>query len=45
MRGREQSGTPAVRQNGRSAQAQRLLPPERIYPLPSAIARNLLIGG
>ncbi|MFJ2626406.1 DUF4291 domain-containing protein [Streptomyces sp. NPDC087532] len=33
----------ALKQSGRTAQAQRLLPPERIYPVPSATARNLLV--
>ncbi|MFD4860906.1 DUF4291 domain-containing protein [Streptomyces atratus] len=33
----------ALKQSGRTAQAQRLLPPERIYPVPPAITRNLLI--
>ncbi|MFC9619383.1 DUF4291 domain-containing protein [Streptomyces sp. NPDC056930] len=33
----------ALKQSGRTAQAQRLLPPERIYPMPPAVARNLLI--
>ncbi|MEU6017614.1 DUF4291 domain-containing protein [Streptomyces sp. NPDC047515] len=33
----------ALRQGGRTAQAQRLLPPERIYPVPPATARSLLI--
>lgn len=32
-----------LRQGGRSAQAQRLLPPERIYPVPPAVAKNLRI--
>ncbi|MET9657114.1 DUF4291 domain-containing protein [Streptomyces sp. NPDC006510] len=31
----------ALRQSGRSTQAQRLLPPERIYPVPPAIAKGL----
>ncbi|GAA1315252.1 DUF4291 domain-containing protein [Streptomyces sanglieri] len=31
----------ALRQGGRSAQAQRLLPPERICPVPSAVAKRL----
>ncbi|MEU9620901.1 DUF4291 domain-containing protein [Streptomyces sp. NPDC088251] len=35
----------ALKQGGRSAQAQRLLPPERIYPVPRALAKNLLIDG
>ncbi|WP_405719844.1 DUF4291 domain-containing protein [Streptomyces sp. NBC_00046] len=34
----------ALRQGGRSAQAQRLLPPERSYPVPPAIAKRLGIG-
>ncbi|MGW1690647.1 DUF4291 domain-containing protein [Streptomyces sp. NPDC002399] len=33
----------ALKQSGRTARAQRLLPPERIYPVPSATARNLLV--
>ncbi|MGW0963502.1 DUF4291 domain-containing protein [Streptomyces gelaticus] len=33
----------ALRQNGRSAQAQRLLPPERVCPVPPAVAKNLRI--
>ncbi|MFJ9680775.1 DUF4291 domain-containing protein [Streptomyces sp. NPDC101194] len=32
-----------LKQSGRIAQAQRLLPPERIYPVPSATAQNLLV--
>ncbi|WP_329586641.1 DUF4291 domain-containing protein [Streptomyces sp. NBC_01005] len=31
----------ALRQGGRSAQAQRLLPPERICPVPPAVAKRL----
>ncbi|MGW1428761.1 DUF4291 domain-containing protein [Streptomyces sp. NPDC002431] len=33
-----------LRQNGRAAQAQRLLPPERVYPLAGAVARRLAAG-
>ncbi|MFJ1622195.1 DUF4291 domain-containing protein [Streptomyces sp. NPDC088190] len=33
----------ALRQGGRAAQAQQLLPPERIYPVPRAIAQRLRI--
>ncbi|MFK4208428.1 DUF4291 domain-containing protein [Streptomyces sp. NPDC030920] len=33
----------ALRQSGRAAQAQRLLPPERIYPVPRAVAERLRI--
>ncbi|WP_432923049.1 DUF4291 domain-containing protein [Microbispora sp. CA-135349] len=42
--------TPRVRriaslaQSGQAAKAQRLLPPERVYPMPEEIARRLLIG-
>ncbi|WP_335936201.1 DUF4291 domain-containing protein [Streptomyces sp. PTD5-9] len=35
----------AARQNGRAARAQRLLPPERPYPVPAALAKRLLIDG
>ncbi|WP_169983267.1 hypothetical protein [Microbispora sp. H10836] len=41
--------TPRVRriaslvQSGQAAKAQRLLPPERVYPVPQGIGRRLLI--
>ncbi|MFF9075436.1 MULTISPECIES: DUF4291 domain-containing protein [unclassified Streptomyces] len=35
----------AAKQSGRASQAQRLLPPERVYPVPPALAKRLGMDG